>query len=525
MATFDQISQTPKYRKRLALRNNSWSHPTTALDINKREKKFLGKVNNYNFDVLNVNSLTSTSKDRHRKSFHQDVEEALSSLLWQPYEYQLQQSSSSSSSCSDLDENNTNKGSLPHSSSYCVDRRNLSEDFKPATSSSDQCATAIPSRDTLSSCPVADVGASRLNEKEANNSLLELCEGTGCHSLCDVYSDMQVEPPNDTNTTPLNISNVATPNNGLNQNHDNGASWLLSSANVVGLPENPRRAASVPVRNPPNHPRNVSEPSTELFRVQRTNPNLSVTHLRSASVPKTLPTSHENPNVSNINVNFYRAVPVNVVSSVPTIQCLNTLSNDNENENEGNSISNVQIMPLGGGSNNGVVGTTQVTVHNTPTQQINVVQNNNNRNLTPRTFTSTEAQTDEISVCPSNQVVPTREQRRKERRERRHQRRMNNHRHTVEETNQNDCLPDLLNSHMPPPYSPLNNVMVPNPVMVPQSVLQTVVSSVPNGLMTFPPPPPPPVSLVQAGGSPVAVTVQPPSGFRFPFPAGAALRR
>lgn len=457
----------------------------------------------------------------------------------------------------------------------------------------------------------------------------------------------------------------------------------------------------------PNHPRNGSEPSgTNQFRFTSTNNNAIVPisntnhqrndqfittthHMRSSSAPKSLPIqrydnnvqsttpsvvstssittttsssttnisrissdiNHKVPqsNVSNVNVNFYRAVPVNVVSSVPTIHCLNTLSST-----EGNNISNVQIMPLGTntpshflGHNNNITSnnsnnthhnhtiqtsttnigtggnavlsniTTQVTVHSPVNQTTNSIQipsnfpspqinNNNNSNVrgtttinqtptncnsqiiiqnnqgnrtvtndtrsnsnststtTPRTFTSTEAQTDEIaiSVVPqtelqitANSVTSTREQRRRERRERRHQRRINNannHRHTVDHgtqanTLQNDTLPDLLNNHLPPPYSAavVSNVQQPQPPpppppMVPPqiiapppppphngAVLQTVVpnSVVPSGFAPFPPASvlTGQVPLVQ-GATPVPVTVTPPSGFRFPFPAGGFRR-
>ncbi|XP_018565305.1 verprolin [Anoplophora glabripennis] len=484
----------------------------------------------------------------------------------------------------------------------------------------------------------------------------------------------------------------------------------LSSANVVGLP-NHTRYASVPVgavqnRPPPaivpSHARNISEPSNQFVKYQNNSQGNQlrhssqveqsaphqITHFRSSSVPKSMPIvpRHETGstattttavpgqkipqkftpqvpnNVSNVNVNFYRAVPVNVVSSVPTIHCLNTLSNV-----QGNNVSNVQVLPLGSSfpqqqvynfpatttvgfsspSSSGVNGTTQVILHNTQTSNTNSIQipsnfqNVNNRNSllspqvvpvptannrstvstctsiggflppppvtssgqelvqntkpsttvvpmvnvqpsgtrtfsnasmntmpltqpqpppnkpineplrTPRTFTSTEAQTDEISVLPPVSEPPSgnREQRRRERRERRHQRRVNNsgHRHTVEGSTQvNDRLPDILNSHLPPPYSTLPagmppqnvmNSMVPPPPLVPShvmpppphgAVLQTVVPNnvVPPSGFVFPAPPPPQmgqVPLVQ-GPAPVAVPVPPPSGFRFPFPANGFRR-
>lgn len=212
----------------------------------------------------------------------------------------------------------------------------------------------------------------------------------------------------------------------------------LSSANVVGLPKNNNhvRYASVPssgsVQNRssngtaagtifPNHSRNVSEPVSQFVKysnglsqppatvvpnhrhssqVDQSNPH-QINHFRSSSVPKSVPLvprkdnnpttpsfnaprlsqkpspQHFNGNVSNVNVNFYRAVPVNVVSSVPTIHCLNTL--------QGNDVSNVQVLPLSTNyqsstpaTNNtsyvsGTTGTTQVILHNAPASTTNSI--------------------------------------------------------------------------------------------------------------------------------------------------------
>lgn len=497
MATFNNFQE--EGRKCYQPRNNSWSHPNTliyspspenvGLDINRngksnslKNKLFCIKkpleedANNF----LNANSSSASksncdndpsSSSRNRNSFHQDVEEALNSLLWQPYEYQNKPPTSSCSSCSsmtssDLDDP-PNKGPSFQGTDLNL-RTEMVNNLKPQSSQL-QCSTH--SRDPLSCC-----ATSRLSEA----SLAEFLDGgTARASASDVSpqnSDMQLEVTSPDGTTTTNVLSIPTGNDALISTVGN----LLSTANVVGLPF--------------NHPRNGSEPS------QSRGPPIS--HFRSASVPKDPPT-----NISNINVNFYRAVPVNVVSSVPTIHCLNTLD-------AGNNVSNVQIMPLGG-----------VTVHNPSTVQVR---------SPPRTFTSTEAQTDDPPA------VPDREQRRKERRERRHQRRTNgtNHRHTVDSgtqanTLQNDRLPDLLNSHMPPPYSPLPsnvpppNVVLQSPMMVPPPHIQSVVPNnvVPSGLVAFPPPQVVggQVPLVQGNG-PVAVPVPPPSGFRFPFPAGGFRR-
>ncbi|KAF7267914.1 hypothetical protein GWI33_018896 [Rhynchophorus ferrugineus] len=525
----------------------------------------------------------------------------------------------------------------------------------------------------------------------------------------------------------------------------------LNAVNIVGLPrfQNQGHVAMYP-----HHFRNVSEPATQFFRYpaaaavhQKPTANQQqhgvqlINHFRSSSVPKSIalaskydvtanssvinnnniarspptrPPAPPNPNgvlegasvqnikpnnanVSNINVNFYRAVPVNVVASVPTIHCMNTLTNS-----QGNSVSNVQVLPLGNSNqqltippangfvngvnnvqNHGASGihSTQVTVRSTNAIQIghgtndgkiitstvgypetnyrNVVsgttgnviihhgadnlrnnpsalQINNvyglNRNTsfmpsasvgnnviqiqtnptppravtyvsevpyqqggriitttaqinsttmdagtstsiqTPsntgivrtRTFTSTEAQTDDIlPVQPnsSSQSLPSREQRRRERRERRMNRRANSQGNTSRTTqdsgnqtgpgtSQNDQqLPDILNSHLPPPYSPLPSAQntslmspvpppppllpPPPPPLLPGTVLpnphapmlQTVVpNAVPASAFVFPPPPQMAPLMQGAAPVPVAVPATAAGGFRFGFPPSAFRR-
>jgi hypothetical protein len=182
-------------------------------------------------------------------------------------------------------------------------------------------------------------------------------------------------------------------------------------------------------------------------------------------------------------VSCYRAVPV-VVSAVPTISCLN--------------VSHVSVE-AGGSAPRG------------------------------RTFTSTEAQTDDMGVAPATPPNNNREQRRRERRERRHQRRANNSNNSPSQLETHwqtlvvepppaagggDRLPDILNSHLPPPYSTL-------PLGLP-----------PPGHVVHPhlhhPPPPPPVPV------PVPVTTAAPGspsphhhhgGMRFPFQITPGERR
>ncbi|KAG5871438.1 hypothetical protein JTB14_020739 [Gonioctena quinquepunctata] len=213
---------------------------------------------------------------------------------------------------------------------------------------------------------------------------------------------------------------------------------------------------------------------------------------------------------------------------------------------------------------NAAINTIQVYSNSQSSSQ-GTIQNklNNEIRTTPRTFTSTEAQTDEISVLPSISNEPTssgaREQRRRERRERRHHRRMNNGNHrnssdigTQSTSSCNDRLPDLLNNHQPPPYSTFQNggpapipppqsvishmsPLVPNPAIVsPQMlphgpVMQTVVPNnlvPPSGFVFQAPPPgiPGQVPLVQGPAPPMAVPLPAPSGFRFPFPANGFRR-
>uniref|UniRef100_A0AAR5QA81 Uncharacterized protein n=1 Tax=Dendroctonus ponderosae TaxID=77166 RepID=A0AAR5QA81_DENPD len=352
--------------------------------------------------------------------------------------------------------------------------------------------------------------------------------------------------------------------------------------------------------------------------------------------------------ISNVNVNFYRAVPVNVVSSVPTIHCLNTLSND-----QGNSVSNVQVLPLGSGSHQSNAGGSVsvasyvtnvenqsvfngrgdgVTVHNinpvridsinqvittglrgsssthvhggasgtasrmpnftnadTSMMKANVVSIQNgassadaqpagagrvitttaqinsapNPNITrTRTFTSTEAQTDEIlpalnssGAATQHQPPSVREQRRRDRRERRQNRRPPNPPRSTNDSStqagggqepQENRLPDILNSHLPPPYSTLPTaqmasmapplppqILPPPPAMIPGGmlpnppgpVLQTVV---PNGMpaSAFVFPAPQQMAPLMQGGAPVPVAVPATgaSGFRFGFPVNGFRR-
>lgn len=601
-------------------------------------------------------------KEKRRKTLHQDVEEALNSLLWQPYEYQNKRSfsdsssfslsyTSCSSSLSSLDlEEYPNNGTSPDRAGNVAADLHLAEEMVNNLSAGEnplcQWETSSQSRGRRGIAAASRLSGTAVGVRRSRSTSARVvsacCDEVICDGFGSTRGEMRLEvPPQGSPEGPLAVNNAL-----LSPLRSTSAS-NLSSANVVGLPNHPRHA-SVPSNATlaknlpafPYHPRNVSEPGPVLPPAQyrfgaQTNSNLNHqrhsshvdntanpqpnVHLRSASVPKSMamqkpgdnaklatrmppstteanammgknenvhrmaPQTRPALNVSNVNVNFYRAVPVNVVSAVPTIQCVNS-SND-----AGNNVSNVHIMPLNGSSqsvsssvtlNNAVsiapsastsfsTGTTQVAVHTTqvmpsynvqvPSHSVQVPTSTNAQVVPPkkapertRTFTSTEAQTDEIAVCPAastSEDPVNKEQRRRERRERRHQRRVNttNHNHSNEATqsynnNSNERLPDILNSHLPPPYSPLpGNVPPPQAVahsaVVPGGLIPTHVVPAPpppgamvqplvpnvvpstivgNAILPFPPPVVPgQVPLVQ-GAAPVPVTAA--TGFRFPFP-------
>ncbi|XP_044759953.1 uncharacterized protein LOC123317464 [Coccinella septempunctata] len=316
----------------------------------------------------------------------------------------------------------------------------------------------------------------------------------------------------------------------------------LSFINVVGLPPCHPRQTSVPSSTTsknktstihPFHARNASEPQTTPVKVPQlqlpnnvnvgTNINLGGTATMTAvkaeptwnhcgasnstdfrlSSPSSIgqnlgteiwnknslvvparPTdgSHINinDNVSNVNVNFYRAVPMNVMSSVPTIECSNNQTAKN--------VSNVQIMPLSGSIADRNSSSTsspcrtsitscRVTVQTEqpPTQLISPSTTETVSSVylpsrvAQRTFTSTEAQTDDSSLG-YGELSNNKDRRRRERRERRHNRRTNPvHSRSVGENGVNNgnpsTLPDILDSHLPPPYTSHPNTLQRNQVM------------------------------------------------------------
>lgn len=270
--------------------------------------------------------------------------------------------------------------------------------------------------------------------------------------------------------------------------------------------------------------------------------------------PAAQPSSSGNVSV----VNCYRAVPVAVVSSVPTIKCLNTQDN----------VSNVNVVNVRASRTPPAIPgtsktrtkrpvsamvtkpTTVLTNHNRsvsnpvlgqhprPTPRVFGSQQNlpirlethfgealeqsqtfvTNQNVIPptepkpRTFTSTEAQTDDIGV-PLNvplRCLANREQRRRERRERRNQRRL--HQTAIWQTSVEALsgevhgLPDLLHSHLPP--------------YVPGAPLPPPVPTV-HGPATIPVGPPSLPHLVDPALNPPPH----PPGVGFPFPFTGSSRR
>ncbi|CAG9817819.1 unnamed protein product [Phaedon cochleariae] len=432
--------------------------------------------------------------------------------------------------------------------------------LRAAASHADQSVTHFSSRDPTttirSTVPIRQRQSAAFSWSEASVQCAYSDVNTG--------GDMQV---NVTADAPATAPLVQVPDIGTTGDHGlrNRTSFFqdasLSSANVVGLPCH-NRYASVPVTCGPSRPTTTHG----LLPIHSRNISEPFNHSRSSSVPKcmpavarqesgttttttTVPSSSRfaqqvnNANVSNVNVNFYRAVPVNVVSSVPTIRCLNS-----SNNGQGNEVSNVQVLPLGSGyeshvsaSSAGVTscsvpsssgGTVQVVTGCVPTIQI--------KGGEARTFTSTEAQTDEISVLPSS-GEEDRERRRRERRDRRQQRRSAPVTPRAPEGDNfvgvgNPRLPDLLNSHQPPPYTTLGSGVLPPqaPLGVPPhqlAVLQTVVPNnvVPHSGFVFPGAPTGvvpghhQVPMVQ-GVAPVAVPHADVGGFRFPFPVAGFSR-
>lgn len=483
------------------------------------------------------------------------MEEALSSLLWQPYEYQGARSdstdtisSSESSASSNTSSNNLaawlsqlGNAADPNLSLQMVS--NLMA-LKPGAVGSQSRREPRP-RDHHGNAKVG-YGA-RTNSLRcapaANGDSVTVTECCGEYdAVLSVFSDMRLEiggenkPPdvlpggNDANNRclfpcvstdmiPSNMTSVVSANVvGLPVAHSRSSS-NIATRNTDQVSHHPRSASEVLVlgshfRSTTNvaHPRQASGGSARGMSEPppNTNPELSVfnspevniTHASDNLVPTQEVKPAEGsrvpplPNVSTVNVNFYRAVPVNVVSSVPTINCLNSV------EESGNNVSNVHIVQA--------MPSVSVTVK---------------PEVRTRTFTSTEAQTDDTAVggLTAQPQTSTREQRRRERRERRHQRRLNatSHQHSsgavMPPPANSDRLPDLLNSHLPPPYTTLPGAGGAAAAMPGAAAMPAAV----------PPPPPPPIpyQVPLVPGPPPPVPIPAATGFRFSFPSAAGFRR
>lgn len=223
-------------------------------------------------------------------------------------------------------------------------------------------------------------------------------------------------------------------------------------------------------------------------------------------------------NVVNI-VSCYRAVPVKTSPSVPPTREINQITQHTLNDNTTNPIFNSHLGISGGGSSHAKSANRCVSNVSVNTCGLPPPPNGLAKTLPTtsgsgsRTFISTEAQTDEI--------ILNRDQRRRERRERRQQRRLAQQLQQwpsvsiPPEPYPQDRLPDILHSHVPPPYSTLPVGVVPCSTSLPPSL-----SSPPSLLHPSLPNIPPPSHC----GSPLH---QPPihpspgvtsfAGIRFPF--------
>lgn len=192
-------------------------------------------------------------------------------------------------------------------------------------------------------------------------------------------------------------------------------------------------------------------------------------------------------------VNCYRAVPVQIVNNCSGIsagESMNVVNNLNAKCD--NQMINDQVQVLN-----------EVKCNSSNTMDT--------RNLQHRTYTSTEAQTDDLQESSTEiethpvQVHPNpiqsqtdisfaREQRRRDRRERRHIRNSRQqHIHPVPTSSLRpafEILPDILNSHVPPPYTALTLAAVPpsqpQAVLVPPIITPLPVGPPEDGRYTFP---------------------------------------
>lgn len=417
-------------------------------------------------------------------SYHRDYQEALSSLLWEPYECRQSGNSPSHSrfqggnAADDADVSvwlysgavNTTQSSSSSSSSSSVSSGSPSAVVSAVVTAGEGHLWDMAARDVSNS----SLGALILSNSSSKDDSLATpisCSNNGFNG-----SDKRAEPVDSSSFDRGTTGNVTSDPNQAEEAAAAAAAGLHQDA-VGDL--HTRWAVTAPV-----------EALQSTDRCNWCLPGCSQCEARmlvSAEGQEQAPSvsASASATASSVSVvSCYRAVPV-VVSAVPTISCLN--------------VSHVSVE-AGASAARG------------------------------RTFTSTEAQTDDIGVAPSTPANNNREQRRRERRERRHQRRLNNNPPQLEPHWQTlvaeqppaagggERLPDILNSHLPPPYSTLPLGLPP-----PGHVVHPHLHHPPP-----PPPVPPPVPV------PVPVTTAAPAspsphhhhgGMRFPFQITPGSRR
>lgn len=238
----------------------------------------------------------------------------------------------------------------------------------------------------------------------------------------------------------------------------------------------------------PGYTNNVD--SKMLVNISNSNHNLSLSQSNllsnssnnlnnSISVVTNNPSSNSCDNIScetnvvNI-VSCYRAVPVKTSPSVPPTREINQITQHTLNDNTTNPIFNSHLGISGGGSSHAKSANRCVSNVSVNTCGLPPPPNGLAKTLPTtsgsgsRTFISTEAQTDEI--------ILNRDQRRRERRERRQQRRLAQQLQQwpsvsiPPEPYPQDRLPDILHSHVPPPYSTLPVGVVPCSTSLPPSL-------------------------------------------------------
>ncbi|XP_072161759.1 uncharacterized protein [Bemisia tabaci] len=424
-----------------------------------------------------------------------DYERALSSLLWQPYECRSETTTSRNLDDSDV--------------SYWLN--------SPSTWSRDP-------RDSTSSLD-------SLSSTDSERSLAGVCRERGHDSTSSSLCGL-INSPTPTPTPDYRF---------------HGAEWTgLVNDPRPSLPEPPQgalRSATGSRRAAAGAGAGQSEPrsrvgatrdalDTMLVNVEPSaNGSESVDTCSSSSVsvvPGKFSVSDINCDLSASPANVcYRAVPA-TVSAVPSILCQNSSNVSNVRVESGPAVappppkprvsvstSNIYIPPT---STNSPVYTLQSR------GSAELVPSNAPETVSSRTFTSTEAQTDDVLVNPRD---ANREQRRRERRERRHQQRrlMNSLQRSslppqdphswppqTQVPPESERLPDILNSHLPPPYSTLPPVAVPVPVVTPPAQFPLGAAAPPNVSVLLNSGPVPSPSSPQHPQTPSIA-----SGFRLPF--------